>query len=354
MALAASPRAASPAGRRTRLACSGRWAGPGWRSRGSTSSSTRASRWAPAWDRARPSRWPWRSRSPSCAGPRSATTTGALLPGARGVWPAPRPVSWTSSLSSRAGPGTRCSSTAAASSRELVPLGRRGRRRPAGHRHHGRHDTAGAGYRARRRSAREAARLLGMRSLRDAARRGVAAASPASLRRRARHVVTENGRVRAGRGACCATATCAHVGPLLDRRATRRCATTTRCRAPSSTSRWRPRSHGGRMGRAHDRRRVRGLRHRAGALDSGATAVAAAVLDAFARRRCAAAACSRWPPPAARHASPDAARSALRLLAAVAGGQLGRASRGRGRRPRWWPPGTGSPRARWRCAGRPR
>jgi galactokinase len=57
------------------------------------------------------------------------------------------------------------------------------------------HDTAGAGYRARREECAQAVRRLGVRSLREATLAEVDSRLTGVLRRRARHVVTENGRV---------------------------------------------------------------------------------------------------------------------------------------------------------------
>ena len=54
---------------------------------------------------------------------------------------------------------------------------------------------AGSGYNERRAQCEEAARLLGVQSLRDVDRVDRVAALPDPLRRRARHVVTENARV---------------------------------------------------------------------------------------------------------------------------------------------------------------
>ncbi len=79
-----------------------------------------------------------------------------------------------------------------------------------------RHALTDGRYAQRRRSCEEAARLLGVGSLREATDRGedVGRLADPELRRRARHVVTENGRVLAAaaqlrRGAL------AEVGPLL-------------------------------------------------------------------------------------------------------------------------------------------
>jgi galactokinase len=57
-----------------------------------------------------------------------------------------------------------------------------------------RHEHAGSGYNDRRRECEEACRALGIESLRDA-NEAAADALPEPLRRRALHVVTENGRV---------------------------------------------------------------------------------------------------------------------------------------------------------------
>jgi galactokinase len=54
---------------------------------------------------------------------------------------------------------------------------------------------AGSGYNQRRAECEEAARLLGVRALRDVADVSLTDALPEPLRRRARHVVTENARV---------------------------------------------------------------------------------------------------------------------------------------------------------------
>ncbi len=57
------------------------------------------------------------------------------------------------------------------------------------------HDTAGAGYRARREECAEAVRRLGVRSLRETTLAEVDTRLTGVLRRRARHVVSENERV---------------------------------------------------------------------------------------------------------------------------------------------------------------
>ncbi len=58
------------------------------------------------------------------------------------------------------------------------------------------HSTGGAGYRARREQAADAASALGVHSLRDATLDAVDLGLHGVLRRRARHVLTENDRVR--------------------------------------------------------------------------------------------------------------------------------------------------------------
>src|SRR5207244_4112376 len=60
-----------------------------------------------------------------------------------------------------------------------------------------RHDHATGGYNTRRRECEDAARALGVGSLRDVAGGADTSALNAQLRRRVRHVVTENARVRA-------------------------------------------------------------------------------------------------------------------------------------------------------------
>jgi galactokinase len=79
------------------------------------------------------------------------------------------------------------------------------------------HRNAGGTYAARRREADAAARALGVPALRDVeeADLGRVAALPPPLDRRARHVVTENARVRAFVAALRAQ-TVAPLGPLLD------------------------------------------------------------------------------------------------------------------------------------------
>ncbi|WP_262320488.1 galactokinase [Acidiferrimicrobium sp. IK] len=65
---------------------------------------------------------------------------------------------------------------------------------------HVRHDNAAGGYRRRREECAQAARLLGTADLRAATREAVESGLEGSLRRRARHVVTENGRVLTAAG----------------------------------------------------------------------------------------------------------------------------------------------------------
>jgi galactokinase len=79
-----------------------------------------------------------------------------------------------------------------------------------------RHALTDGRYAQRRRSCEEAARLLGAGSLRDATDRGddVGALADPELRRRARHVITENGRVLAA-AAVLDRGALADVGPLL-------------------------------------------------------------------------------------------------------------------------------------------
>jgi galactokinase len=79
-----------------------------------------------------------------------------------------------------------------------------------------RHALTDGRYAQRRRSCEEAARLLGVGSLRDASDRGddVGALTDPELRRRARHVVTENRRVLAA-AAVLRRGALAEVGPLL-------------------------------------------------------------------------------------------------------------------------------------------
>jgi galactokinase len=72
----------------------------------------------------------------------------------------------------------------------------------------------GSGYNARREECLEACRLLGIESLRDASP-GDAAALPAPLDRRVRHVITENARVDAAVAALCA-GDMEELGRLLD------------------------------------------------------------------------------------------------------------------------------------------
>jgi galactokinase len=76
------------------------------------------------------------------------------------------------------------------------------------------HAHAASGYNERRDECAEAARLLGLESLRDATARD-AARLPAPLDRRVRHVVAENARVDAT-AAALAAGDLAAVGPLLD------------------------------------------------------------------------------------------------------------------------------------------
>ena len=131
------------------------------------------------------------------AGSSSHDELRALLPGGRAVrGRTRRPASWTSSPSSMAGPGMRCSSIAAASPASWCPS---------------RaddasatvlvidttvvHGTSGAGYRARREQSAQAAAALGVHSLRDATLDDVESRFTGVLQRRARHVVTENDRV---------------------------------------------------------------------------------------------------------------------------------------------------------------
>jgi galactokinase len=64
-----------------------------------------------------------------------------------------------------------------------------------------RHEHATGGYNARRAECEDAARRLGVRSLRDVAAGLDLSALPAALRRRVRHVVSENERVRAAMNA---------------------------------------------------------------------------------------------------------------------------------------------------------
>src|SRR5206468_4119668 len=67
------------------------------------------------------------------------------------------------------------------------------------------HRHAGGEYRIRRAECEEAARLLGVRELRDATTADLARiALPPPLDRRARHVVSENARVERGRAALAA------------------------------------------------------------------------------------------------------------------------------------------------------
>jgi galactokinase len=58
------------------------------------------------------------------------------------------------------------------------------------------HSNSGAGYRARREQSAQAAAVLGVHSLRDATEQAVEQHLHGMLQRRARHVVTENARVR--------------------------------------------------------------------------------------------------------------------------------------------------------------
>ena len=128
------------------------------------------SRWARAWGRARPWRLPWRSLRPSSPGLRSPPTSwrdAAMRERSR--WPARRPVSWTSSRSlecraghallldcrdtdPRAGAARQLGNIATVLVIDTTVV----------------HDTAGAGFRTRRQESAEAARRLGVRSLRDA------------------------------------------------------------------------------------------------------------------------------------------------------------------------------------------
>src|SRR4051812_24283708 len=77
-----------------------------------------------------------------------------------------------------------------------------------------RHDNAASGYNARRAECAEAARRLGLESLRDAGARD-AARLPAPLDRRVRHVVEENARVEDA-AAALAAGDLRAVGALLD------------------------------------------------------------------------------------------------------------------------------------------
>ncbi|HSP65707.1 MAG TPA: galactokinase [Candidatus Deferrimicrobium sp.] len=76
------------------------------------------------------------------------------------------------------------------------------------------HDTAGAGYRARREECADAARLLRLPSLREATLAEVDSRLDGVLLRRARHVVTENERV-ARTAALLRAGQVRRVGPLL-------------------------------------------------------------------------------------------------------------------------------------------
>jgi len=76
------------------------------------------------------------------------------------------------------------------------------------------HDNAASGYNARRAECAEAARLLGLATLRDATA-GDAARLPAPLDRRVRHVVEENARVDAT-AAALAAGDLRAAGALLD------------------------------------------------------------------------------------------------------------------------------------------
>ena len=114
-------------------------------------------------------------------------------------------------------PGTRCCSTAAAASRTpcrstwpraglaLLVIDTRAP-----------HALADGGYAARRRACEEAAAALGVRSLRDVTDlAGLAGLTDPVLRRRARHVVTENQPGAGHGGAAARAATLADIGPLL-------------------------------------------------------------------------------------------------------------------------------------------
>ena len=70
-----------------------------------------------------------------------------------------------------------------------------------------RHEHAGRGYNERRAECARACELLGVASLREAGASDVERL-PEPLRRRARHVLGENERVRRSRRRRCATATC--------------------------------------------------------------------------------------------------------------------------------------------------
>ncbi len=77
------------------------------------------------------------------------------------------------------------------------------------------HATSAAGYRARREECAEAARILGVTSLRDATADAVSARLDGVLQRRARHVVAENERV-ARVAALLREGRVREVGPILD------------------------------------------------------------------------------------------------------------------------------------------
>ncbi len=76
------------------------------------------------------------------------------------------------------------------------------------------HDHAAGDYRVRREECAEAARWLGVAALRDVSNPDALASLPPLLRRRARHVVTENARVRAAVEALDA-GDCQRVGTLF-------------------------------------------------------------------------------------------------------------------------------------------
>ena len=200
-----SPRAASPAGRRTRSASSGRWAGPGLaipgldlrhrlgRPDGRGSRLERGRRGGPGARRRRAAR--------GRARPRRA---GALLPGRREEsWPARRRASWTSSPSSRAAPATRSSSTAADLEPRAGAVAAAARRRrpcwsstPRSRTTRRRRATApGVRSAPRRRDASACPPSATQRSPRMSA-----AASPASLRRRPATWSPRTTAWRAGRG----------------------------------------------------------------------------------------------------------------------------------------------------------
>ena len=198
---------------------------------------------------------------------------------------------------------TRCGSTSGRSSAGDVPLRLGGHRLVAVDSDEPR-SLRDSGYNARREECREACRLLGVASLRDADLER-AAQLPAPLDRRVRHVVTENGRVDQAIAAVTAGDMVGSVSCSTPH--TQASATTTRSRP----RRWRRRSRGcSPAGRS--------------ALGSSGAASAAACWRCWdpARRcprgrwslhRAPAPGCSEGPPPRAGH-GPGPLRTSTRLV----------------------------------------